>query len=113
MEERQEKAIDKMQLDQFAVHAVRCGLQYNAARAKRYRMLREGIEDGQHIPTVEELAVLKDKLHESSARYKTVVKKELEDQDEKRRDRDIGILKQQVLDLNDKFDYFVCMMLKG
>ena len=83
MEERQEKAIDKMQLDQFAVEAVRCGLQYNTARNKRYRMLREGGEDdgqdGQHIPTVEELAHLKNQLHEASARYKKVVKKELED----------------------------------
>ena len=44
MEERQEKAIDKMRLDQFAVEAVKRGLQYNAMRAKRYRMLREGGE---------------------------------------------------------------------
>ena len=56
---------------------------------------------------------MKDKLHQASARYKTMVKKETEDVEQKRRDRDIGILKQQVLDLNDKFDYFVCMMLKG
>ena len=86
-----------MRLDQFAVKAVRCGLQYNAARAKRYRMLRDGGEedgqDGQHIPTVEELAIMKNNLHEASARYKTMVKKEVEDVEQKRRDRDIGILK--------------------
>ena len=30
-----------------------------------------------------------------------------------RKDRELSTLKQQVLDMSDKFDYFICMMLKG
>ena len=52
-----------MQRDRFAVTAVRTSFQYNMARAKRYRLLLDGNEENDHIPTVEELTKLKLKMY--------------------------------------------------
>lgn len=83
------------------------------ARTKRYRLLRDGNENNDHVPTVAELSALKDKMHAASSQFKEANAYKNEDKDQVRRDRETAILKKQVLDLNDKFDYFICMMLKA
>ena len=59
-----------MQRDRFAVTAVRTSFQYNMARAKRYRLLLDGNEENDHIPTVEELTKLKLKMYQASDDYR-------------------------------------------
>ena len=59
MEEKMIDAIGKMQKDVFAVESVRAAFQYNIARSKRYRLMASGNEDGEHVPSVAELGLLK------------------------------------------------------
>ena len=48
----------------------------------------------------------------ASERFKKVIAKERSDKEQVNRERELETLKQEVLDMSDKFDYFVCMMLK-
>lgn len=52
-------------------------------------------------------------MYFASKRFKGTVNDEKQITADDRRDKSISLLKQQVLDLNDKFDYFVCMMMKN
>ena len=60
MEEKQTDAIEKMEKDSCAVDFVKCGLKYNAARSRRYRLLSQGNEDNEYVPSLEELTALKE-----------------------------------------------------
>ena len=59
-----------------------------------------------------ELSYLKDEMFKASERFKTVLAKERSDNEQEDRWRALEILKAEVLDMSDKFDYFVCMNLK-
>ena len=113
MEEQKTEAISKMQRDRFAGECVRIGFQYNIARSKRYRLISSGNEDEEHIPTMQELNLMKDKMHAAALKFKNAAASEHSNKEQEKRDKESKILKQQVLDLNDKFDYFICMMLRG
>ena len=52
-------------------------------------------------------------MYFASKRFKGTINDEKQITADDRRDKSISLLKQQVLDLNDKFDYFVCMMMKN
>lgn len=43
--------MSKIRTDKLAGVAVRTAFQYNVARAKRYRLLNDGNEEGEHIPS--------------------------------------------------------------
>ena len=84
------------------------------ARSKRYRLLQSGNEYGEHVPTVAELCVLKNQMYDAADRFRAALRKsDGHDQEQVKRDKTMAVLKKQVLDLNDKFDYFICMMLKN
>lgn len=83
------------------------------ARNKRYRLMTDGNENNDYVPTGADLSRLKDKMHAATAEFKEACAYMNEDKEQARRDRETAILKKQVLDLNDKFDYFICMMLKA
>jgi len=51
MAESQTDAIEKMEKDKCAVDFVKCGLRFNAARKRRYRLLESGNEDGEYVPS--------------------------------------------------------------
>ena len=52
-------------------------------------------------------------MYDSIQIFKRQNKRESSEQVQDKRDQTIELLKKQVLELNDKFDYFVCMMLKS
>ena len=113
MHEKQVDAIHTMTKDRCAVEAVRTAFQYSTARNKRYRLIENGNEENDHIPKLEELQKLKQKMYFAANRFKTHNRKEQSELQQDKRDKTVELLKQQVLDLNDKFDYFVCMMIKS
>jgi len=49
---------------------VRTAFQYAVARNKRYRLLDNGNEEKEHIPTLEELCLLKTRMYVASERFK-------------------------------------------
>ena len=51
LSENQDKAIAKITTNRKAGVALRTAFQYNVARAKRYRLLTDGNEEGEHVPT--------------------------------------------------------------
>ena len=51
LEEKKVNAMNQMITDKKAVVAVRTAFQYNVARAKRYRLLYDGNEQNEYIPT--------------------------------------------------------------
>ena len=102
-----------MQKDRFAAESLHAAFKYNITRAKRYRLLHNGNENNDHIPTVQELTILKDKMYQASANFKEVIQNEKADRDQVRRDTETDLLKKQVEDLNEKFNYFVTMMAKA
>ena len=55
-----------MSKDRFAVETVRTAFQYNTARSKRYRLLNNGNEENDHIPTVDELTQLKERMYKAA-----------------------------------------------
>ena len=55
MEERQSEAISSMQKDIWAARAVRTAFQFAVARNKRYRLLEDGNEEKEYVPTLEDL----------------------------------------------------------
>ena len=70
IEERQSEALVKMDKDRCAVDTVRAAFQYNIMRAKRYKLLQSGNEEGEHIPTVQELTLLKEKMYAAGAKFR-------------------------------------------
>ena len=51
-------------------------------------------------------------MFSASERFRKVLEKERSDNEQEERERALETLKAEVLDMSDKFDYFVCMMLK-
>lgn len=92
---------------------MRTAFQYAVARNKRYRLLEDGNEENEYVPTLDDLVKLKNLMYDASSKFKLALQEENQDDSESKRDKTVEMLKQQVLDLNDKFDYFVCMMLKA
>ena len=43
----------------FAAESIRIAFQFNCARARRYRILASGNEDNDHLPSLEEITLLK------------------------------------------------------
>ena len=74
--------------------------------------MASGNEENEHIPTLEELGNLKMEMFAASDRFKYVLAKERSNKEQEDRVKALETLKQEVLDMSDKFDYFVCMMLK-
>ena len=70
MDENQTSAIRKMEHDGAAIEFVRAGMRLNVARTKRYKLLENGNEDGEHIPTQEELKEMKEAVHKASEKFK-------------------------------------------
>ena len=91
---------------------MRTAFQFNAARSKRYRLLNSANEEKEHIPTQSDLAILKKKMEIATVKYRQ--QRLLDDTvlEIRRRDNDIKIVRDQMLDLNDKFDYYIMMKLK-
>ena len=52
-------------------------------------------------------------MHAAAVKFKQVVRSEHSDREQVKREKESKILSQQVLELNDKFDYFVCMMIRA
>lgn len=52
-------------------------------------------------------------MHAAAVKFKQVVRSEHSDREQAKREKESRILSQQVLELNDKFDYFVCMMIRA
>ena len=59
LEERKVSAINQMILDKKAAVAVRTAFQYNVARGKRYRLLYDGNELHEYVPTQPDLQLLR------------------------------------------------------
>lgn len=93
MEERMQGALLRMNKDRFAAESVRTAFQYNITRAKRYRLMESGNEEGEHIPTVQELSVLKDKMYVAAIQFKKAVQDENVDKDQEKRDSEMKLLK--------------------
>ena len=63
-----------MAKDRNAASSVRAALQYNIARSRRYRLLNNGNEDNEHIPTVYELRLLKEKMFDACGKFRTSIR---------------------------------------
>ena len=79
MTDRQTEAIGKMSKDRFAGECLKTAFAYNITRQKRYRLLRDGNENNDHIPTGPELTALKEKMYQASANFKKAIKFDAED----------------------------------
>ena len=93
MEERQTKAIHRMEKDRNAAASVRAAIQYNLARAKRYRLLNDGNEENEHIPTVEELKILKERVYVTSRRFRATIKVDPNKAEQLKKDRERKLMK--------------------
>ena len=74
--------------------------------------MASGNEENEHIPTLEELGQLKMEMFAASDRFRQVIAKERSNQEQENRVKTLETLKKEVLDMSDKFDYFVCLMLR-
>lgn len=93
MEERMQGALIRMNKDRFAAESVHAAFKYNITRAKRYRLMDSGNEENEHIPTVQELSVLKDKMHATSVKFRQACQDENIDKEQERRDGEMKLLK--------------------
>ena len=97
----------------MAVHSVTRAFRYNTVRAKRYRLIRDGNPDGDHIPTAKEVEYLKKRMQQATDKLRKWRQRHEQDKSQENTDKQIAIVKGQVLELNDKFDYLVAMMIKN
>ena len=82
-----------MQKDIQAARAVRTAFQYAIARNKRYRLLEDGNEENEHVPTLEDLVKLKEQMYGASSRFRIAIKNDNQDDAESRRDKTVDMLK--------------------
>ena len=100
----------------MAITAVRSALEFNVLREKRYRFIREGHNgdnDGAHCPTLEEVNLARLKCQQQSANYKNerIINQSLDPN--YARDKEIAVVKREVLDLADKFDYYIMKQIQS
>lgn len=55
LDENKADALDKIRSDQLAVNLVVKAFKYNTERSKRYRLLRDGNVNDEHVPSLEEI----------------------------------------------------------
>lgn len=101
----------------MAVKSVKAALDYNIAKQKRIRYLREEQhehEKGQPVPSLEDLAALKLTLEHYTDLFRKERNANLDEDGNAERDEILQVVQDQLLDLSDKFDsYLISQITTG
>jgi len=73
---------------------VRTAFEYSVARNKRYRLLESGNEEQDHVPTLQELSLLKLKMYAASQKFKKSMAEDGREDAEGKRDKTVEVVKQ-------------------
>ena len=115
MNEKQKLAVTDINKFKQAGASVRATIKYYNARQEFNRNAKIPIEERyDYVPTREEVAKLRDTMYKESIEFKQVRKNNDELLPEPDvASQDLKVVKDQILDLNDKFDYLMYLMIKG
>ena len=94
-----------------AGRAVLAALHYNAIKRRRYRLLEEGVTT--NVPSTAELKAAKFGMERALRDYRGECVHNLDLDSASRRDRELQTVKDEVLDLSDKFDFFIASLLRS
>jgi hypothetical protein len=98
--------------NKLAARAVTRALKYNVMRRKRYRMLEDG-DRTDHVPSSAEINFAKNLMESALADFIDEKKSNVNLDSNYKRDREFDLVRNEVLELSDKFDYFILTMLKS
>ena len=93
LSEKQDNAITKIRTDKKAVRAVKAAFKFNVARGKRYRLLTDGNEEGEHIPTQEDLLELRKQMQDAAMAFRNQRLKDSESESLIQRDNELKLVR--------------------
>lgn len=118
LSDRQKKAIAEITNKKQIVKAVKASMRFNVAKRELRRHQEAAKEEGNdqnvdYVPTKQDLERLKAKMTENVDQMRTERRDNEDLIPEDVHGTHLEVVKEQIIDLNDKFDFLITLMLKG